>query len=151
MRLIGRTASGIANLAISKTLSERDQKIEGSRPTIEALYGVFQKLADYEDLEEQGRLIKLPCKVGDTVYCITSPYNITSNDDDIGNPNQVYEGVVASVTFYQKGGTQIRINHDGKFIGHYFMLSYFGKIVFLTREEAEAKLKEIEESEEKCL
>ena len=26
------------------------------------------KLKDYEDLEEQGRLIKLPCKVGDTVY-----------------------------------------------------------------------------------
>ena len=28
----------------------------------------LRKLKDYEDLEEQGRLIKLPCKVGDTVY-----------------------------------------------------------------------------------
>lgn len=28
------------------------------------------KLAEYEDLEEQGRLIKLPCKVGDTVWQI---------------------------------------------------------------------------------
>lgn len=28
------------------------------------------KLAEYENLEEQGRLIKLPCKVGDTVWQI---------------------------------------------------------------------------------
>ena len=28
----------------------------------------LRKLKDYEDLEEQGKLIKLPCKVGDTVY-----------------------------------------------------------------------------------
>ena len=28
------------------------------------------RLAEYEDLEEQGRLLKLPCAVGDTYYCI---------------------------------------------------------------------------------
>lgn len=31
----------------------------------------WQALADYEDMEEQGRLIELPCAVGDTVYFIT--------------------------------------------------------------------------------
>lgn len=31
---------------------------------------ILEKLAEYEDLEEQGRLIKLPCKVGDTVWQI---------------------------------------------------------------------------------
>ena len=30
----------------------------------------MEKLADYEDLEEQGVLVILPCKVGDTVYAI---------------------------------------------------------------------------------
>lgn len=29
---------------------------------------IVKKLAEYEDLEEQGLLLKLPCKVGDTVY-----------------------------------------------------------------------------------
>ena len=29
---------------------------------------LFEELCKYEDLEEQGMLIKLPCKVGDTVY-----------------------------------------------------------------------------------
>lgn len=35
----------------------------------------LKKLADYEDLEQQGRLIKLPCKVGDIVW-----------DNDYGRP-----------------------------------------------------------------
>jgi hypothetical protein len=29
---------------------------------------------DYEDSEEHGRLIKLPCKVGDTVYYFSGGY-----------------------------------------------------------------------------
>ena len=29
---------------------------------------MVKKLVDYEDLEEQGRLVKLPCKVGGTLY-----------------------------------------------------------------------------------
>ena len=33
---------------------------------------VCEKLGEYEDLEEQGLLLKLPCKVGDTVYLIKS-------------------------------------------------------------------------------
>ena len=32
------------------------------------------KLATYEDAEEQGLLLRLPCKVGDTVYCIFIRY-----------------------------------------------------------------------------
>ena len=38
---------------------------------------VLKKLADYEDLEEQGRLLKLPCKVGDDVYYILGIPNET--------------------------------------------------------------------------
>ena len=37
-------------------------------------YCAMEKLADYEDLEEQGVLVILPCKVGDTVCLLyTSP------------------------------------------------------------------------------
>lgn len=35
-----------------------------------AIYQAIQKLARYEDLEEAGKLITLPCKRGDTVYYI---------------------------------------------------------------------------------
>ena len=34
----------------------------------------IEKLAHYEDLEEAGRLLVLPCKVGDELYRITYPY-----------------------------------------------------------------------------
>lgn len=39
---------------------------------------ILTKLADYEDLEEQGRLLALPCKTGDRLYWI-------DDEDDDGN------------------------------------------------------------------
>ena len=48
---------------------------------------LIDKLAYYEDLEEQGRLLKLPCKVGDTVYVKLASYceekyaEASENDD----------------------------------------------------------------------
>lgn len=52
----------------------------------------MEKLADYEDAEEQGRLVKLPCKVGDTVYLI---------DRDENNKFKVYEGKLEWVYLVQ--------------------------------------------------
>lgn len=106
---------------------------------------VIDKLAYYEDLEEQGRLIKLPCKVGDTVYVVTSPFNVFDDIEyDENMKDEVYESYVSSITFYECG-EQYRIyakatNH---FIGAYFRECDFGKTVFLTKSEAEAKLKEL--------
>ena len=34
------------------------------------LQAVIEKLGEYEDAEEQGLLLRLPCKVGDTIWCI---------------------------------------------------------------------------------
>lgn len=70
----------------------------------------LKKLADYEDLEEQGRLIKLPCKVGDDVYYI------------LGIPNET-PCVIDKCTFELSDINKI------------------GKTLFLTKSEAEAKLK----------
>ena len=36
----------------------------------EQLAGCLEKSKEYLDLEEQGLLLRLPCKVGDTAYCI---------------------------------------------------------------------------------
>lgn len=35
-----------------------------------AIYKCFNKLGEYEELEEQGKLLKLPCKSGDKIYYI---------------------------------------------------------------------------------
>ena len=86
---------------------------------------ILEKLAEYEDLEEQGLLLRLPCKVGTTVY------NTTWWDD-------VQEKVkVDGKTFY-------RTLHKHKVSKSTFSLVdiyNFGKTVFLTKAEAEQKLK----------
>lgn len=108
-----------------------------------------EKLAAYEADEEQGLLIRLPCKVGDTVYVVTSPFNVFDDIEyDENMKDEVYEAYVSSVSFYESG-EQYRIyakvtNH---FIGVYFRECDFGKIVFLTKNEAEAKLAEMEGAE----
>lgn len=95
-------------------------------------FSAFRKLAEYEELEEQGRLLRLPCKVGDTVYKITR--------------NFISEYKIISETIYPYS---IQFNWQctkgiyGNLVG--FADREIGKTVFLTREEAEAKLKEMEE------
>lgn len=109
----------------------------------------LRKLKEYKALEEQGLLLRLPCKVGDTVYVVTSPFNVFDDIEyDENMKDEVYEAYVSSVSFYESG-EQYRIyakvtNH---FIGAYFRECDFGKTVFLTREEAEAKLAEMEGAE----
>lgn len=44
---------------------------------------MIKKLANYEDLEEQGLLVRLPCKVGDTMYDIAGkPLRIVEHKVD---------------------------------------------------------------------
>ena len=103
----------------------------------------IKKLAEYETAEEEGRLVVLPCKVRDTVWVITHPFNVF---DDFGfyedAHDEIYESYISSVTFYEDSN-QYRI-YTKDFIKAYFMECDFGKSIFLTREEAEKALKEME-------
>ncbi len=91
----------------------------------------IDNLAAYEDAEEQGLLLRLPCKVGDTVYVPTrnfvSELRITLISIERDN-----------IFFHWRLNTGIYPNLDG------FTSSHIGKMVFFTCEEAEAKLKEME-------
>lgn len=150
-RLTERTAVGILvkenyeKESLKTLYSCYGEKPNSYYSNCEEGYCAMEKLADYEDLEEQGRLIKLPCKVGDVVYVVTSPFNVFDDIEyDENMKDEVYESYVSSITFYECG-EQYRIyakvtNH---FIGAYFRECDFGKTVFLTKSEAEAKLKEL--------
>lgn len=98
---------------------------------------MVKKLADYEGLEEQGRLIKLPCKVGDTVYAIG--FN--------NNKPIIYESVVLSVLITEKE-IAFNVKVDEFEINSQLKQSMFDKTVFLTEPEAEAKLKELRGGED---
>lgn len=86
----------------------------------------MEKLKSYEDLGEQGRLIKLPCKAGDTLYRLV--------------PNLYREYVEIKIA-------QFVINKNGIYFitnkGVHWSVNRIGKTVFLTRAEAEAKLEEL--------
>ena len=92
----------------------------------EIMTSVCEKLGKYEDLEEQGRLVILPCKVGDTLYRLV--------------PNLYREYVEIKIA-------QFVINKNGIYFitdkGVSWSADKIGKTVFLTKSEAEAKLKEL--------
>ena len=110
---------------------------------------VLRKLADYEDLEEQGLLVRLPCKVGDTVWVVTSPINVFGYDEYDGDAEyEVYESFLSSVSYYASG-EQFRIyaKVTNSFIAAYFRECDFGESIFLTREEAVNKLEEMKKND----
>lgn len=77
------------------------------------------RLEQYEDAEAKGRLVELPCKVGDTVYRVCKKK-------------------------YDVDGYRMQWYEDWGIVTHGFSLgnmNELGKTVFLTREEAEAALK----------
>lgn len=81
-----------------------------------------RKLCDYEDLEEQGLLVRLPCPVGTTVWDICGM--------------DIRENVVCGIECGKNGKQFLWANHDE-------WLGELNDLVFLTREEAEKKLEEM--------
>lgn len=54
-----------------------------SRVELIEISDLFEQLEKYQAVEEQGRLVKLPCKVGDTVYFIKSNETIAERVADM--------------------------------------------------------------------
>lgn len=83
----------------------------------------LEELKSYKDLDEQGLLVRLPCKVGDSVFIIVGK--------DISRQGirkiEISDNIIIFKTNRQK-----RI----------FNVAEFGKTVFLAREDAEKKLEE---------
>lgn len=98
----------------------------------------IEKLAEYEDLEEQGLLLRLPCKVGDTIYV-----------NGILGVGEVEEYKVIRVDYHSNLATKrsefyieaLLVSNPENSIGFYD--KEIGKTVFLTKEEAEKNLKEM--------
>ena len=99
---------------------------------------ILGKLAEYEDLEEQGLLLRLPCKVGDTVYryvekkgCVLeyTVWNISISEYESGEIDTVtvIEGYAESEDEVEDEFSLSLINFKNEF--------------FNTREEAEVKQK----------
>ena len=99
----------------------------------------IDKFAEYEIAEEDGRLLILPCKVGDTVYvlcdgfveeCTVETIYIANYTDRAGKSSYMAE------IHYEREDCPYTLDE--------FYFSDIDKTVFLTREAAEQALKEME-------
>lgn len=94
---------------------------------------VCKKLAEYETLEEQGLLVRLPCKVGDTVYKIAA----------IANHSVIPMNVLEIHSLCYDNERTIMFSTIGDMGKSCYRSEDIGEIVFLTREEAEKKLEKM--------
>lgn len=129
------------------------------------------KLAELEDLEEQGLLLRLPCVAGQKVYIIATckdfanfeDYNIYGEEDYFYCPYEIGEKCPFEECFDECiGGCEnfkdtstifedfvesimCYANENVVFLSNYggAGFHYFGKTIFLTKAEAEAALAEM--------
>ena len=96
------------------------------------------KCKEYEDLEKQGLLIKLPCKVGDIIwdndYGVPTAYEITGYSFGESDGYIEYPASKTEIVFYFS-------NTSGSITGS-FASNEIGKSVFLSLEDAEQALNE---------
>ena len=95
----------------------------------------YKKLAEYEDLEEQGLLLRLPCKIGDKIYEVSY-----ENREFVIKEHIVKEFIYRTYRFPR---IEIYCENENGFL----VCNSIGKLdecLFLTQAEAEQKLKEME-------
>ena len=95
-----------------------------------------QKLCDYEDLEEQGLLVRLPCKVGTEVFIIFPGI-------DHYTKYKIKKIEINPTTFGKTCYFAEPVTRRGCCLKYFD--NEFGKLIFFTREESEKKMEEIKD------
>lgn len=133
---------------ISDFLSDGTDSIEGLIAVfyrnLWAMAELRERLKEYEDMEESGNLIKLPCAAGDTVYVIPSKANYGINIVNRHEErNRVYEQVVDRIEMFRSGYLLVTCGGMSSVIEQFYKETWF-----LTKEEAEAALQKMNDN--KC-
>ena len=145
-RLTEKQSSGYDLKAMNGEYCNRyceQQRVETCNECV--IYQAIQKLAEYEDLEEKGLLLRLPCGIGDDIYFIPSKTNYKLNIlQGYPESNRVYHQNVEKISFTQYGW-YLECDKDIEYAtGQIFIDKSYKETWFLTQEEAEKKLKEME-------
>lgn len=107
-----------------------------------ALETIAERLANREQAEEQGLLLRLPCKVGDKVYQISENFiePCTVESIFLGNYRDRNGNWCNMAEIYYD-------RYDCPYVSTEIYFTDIGETVFLTKAEAEAKLAEMEGAE----
>ena len=118
---------------------ERLTKKGGATPTMNFATGevytkIYNRLAKYEDEEESGIIIRIPCKVGDTLYT-----NWRWQGDYMRKKNAPYPVKVVFIGLNSSEEMGFGLLNVTNEVGRMWQVEFssIGKTVFLTREEAE--------------
>lgn len=124
-------------------LTERERNIDGTGVAKEEITDgllkpfaekILTKLATYEDLEEQGLLMKLLCKVGTEVFAIL-PRDSHCTKCQI-KKIEIRPTIFGKICYFAEPVAQ-------RGCCFRYFDTEFGKVIFLTREEAEKKLEKM--------
>lgn len=110
-----------------ESINPIDTPYEYGKANLQAL---INKLAAYEDAEEQGLLLRLPCKAGDTAWYVSRS----------GIHEVEIDSFVFAINLFINVSYCIGCERFGKTLTPY-------KTLFFSREEAEIKLAEMEEKD----
>ena len=113
-----------------------DYALKESKTLTEQLT-LLKHIRELAEADKDGRVVVLPCKVGDTVYMIERIFDID---------NGVCDEICARKVIGHGGNNlnQLWLVGSGGICNAYIFVSEFGKTVFLTREEAERAIQEME-------
>lgn len=113
---------------MNKRFTRRNSDGEARKNPLILEDSIIRKLCEYEELEEQGLLLKLPCKVGQTVYAFDYPRTdiVVVVEEKVEEIKTCRSGVIIEST------------------GDYYHSDEIGRRVFLTKEEAEQALAKME-------
>lgn len=105
---------------------------------------VIDKLAQYEESEEQGLLLRLPCKNWMDIVFGEQETFFGIDESYIENPiREITVDSADRFTWYDGWKTLVLNGVDENGLDWEFSPEDIGKTVFLTKSEAEAKLKEL--------
>ncbi len=119
--------NGCTAHACRNRLKDRLAAYEDTGLEPEEISDAITKLREYEKTEDDGRLLRLPCKVGDKVYCITS------------KSKKIVEDTVEDLSVWSIGDGDMHLRIRLVDWRNYVM-GTFGDAIFSTREEAEKAL-----------
>lgn len=133
---------------LTKTYSDGTHGAADNLPCGENSYTykglLLEALGKYEDADEQGLLLRLPCGIGDDVYFIPSETNYKLNIlQGCYESNRVYHQNVEKMTF-TPNGWYLECDKDIEYATDHILIDKLYKETwFLTKAEAEQKLKEM--------
>lgn len=110
---------------------------------IEDAINALIKLKEYQQLEADGKLLELPCKVGGKVFANNSCFGIL---EYIVDEIIIKDSITCQITYRCSAYSEPSEDYPSECLDETELdISDFGKTVFLTREEAKSKLEELKD------